>query len=143
MLRLVATEGSEFMTTQIPEEYRDLLERPVVAALGTVLPNGEVQVHPVWVDMNNGNLRVNTARGRQKDRNLRTRSHCTLLFVDPENPYRYLEVRGQVVDEREEGARDHINTLSKKYLGRDVYPVYPGETRVLYEVEPTKTTSKG
>ncbi len=131
------------MPVPIPEDYADLLERPVVAALGTVMPSGEVQVHPVWVDIADGLLRVNTARGRQKDKNLSARPRCTLLFVDPADPYRYLEVRGRVTDVREEGAREHIDALAKKYRGTATYESYRGETRVMYVVEPTKITTKG
>jgi PPOX class probable F420-dependent enzyme len=131
------------MGVPIPEAYQDLLDRPVVAALGTVLPNGQVQVHPVWVDMADGRILVNTARGRWKDKNLHHRPQCTLLWIDPDNPYRYLEVRGKVVEEREEGARASIDSLAKRYLGKDEYPFYQGETRVVYLIEPTKASGHG
>jgi len=131
------------MGIEIPEAYRDLLTRPVVAALATVFPNGQVQVNPVWVDATGDQLRVNTARGRHKDMNLHARPQCTLLFIDPDNPYRYLEVRGRVADEREEGARANIDVLAKKYLDKDDYPFYQGETRVMYSIEPTKVTAQG
>jgi len=78
-----------------------------------------------------------------KDRALQTQRRATLLFVDPDNPYRFMEVRGNVVEEREEGARTHIDRLSKKYLGTDEYPRYQGETRVTYVVEPERIVSQG
>lgn len=131
------------MSVDIPTAYRDLVDGPVVAALATQLPDGQVQVNPVWVDMAEGRLRVNTARGRQKAKNLSARPQCTLLLIDPANPYRYLEVRGRVVGETEDGARAHIDVLAKKYLGKEEYPFYQGETRVLYLIEPTKVTSQG
>ena len=131
------------MGVPIPEAYQDLLDRPVVAALATVLPNGQVQVNPVWVDRAGDRILVNTARGRQKDKNLHSRPQCTLLWIDPDNPYRYLEVRGRVVEEREEGARASIDALAKKYLGKDEYPFYQGETRVMYFIEPTKAAGYG
>jgi PPOX class probable F420-dependent enzyme len=131
------------MAVPIPDEFRDLLDKPVVATLATVLPNGRLQVHPVWADTENGYIRVNTARGRWKDKNLHARPRCTLLFMDPADPYRYLEVRGRVVAEREEGARQDIDRLAQKYLNVPDYPFYRGETRVTYLVEPTKITTRG
>ena len=72
------------------------------------------------------------------------RSRVALAIVDPDNPYRYLEIRGKVVDITEKGADEHINSLAKKYLGKDVYPFrQPGEKRVLYKIEPQKFSSMG
>ena len=128
---------------QIPAEYRDLLERPVLAILGTAMPSGDIQLHPVWVDELDGRLRVNTARGRQKDRNLARTGRATLLLVDPDNPYRYLEVRGRVVDALEAGARQHIDQLTQKYVGEESFPVRPGQVRVTYIIEPTRVVGHG
>jgi PPOX class probable F420-dependent enzyme len=131
------------MPKDIPAAYRDLLDGPVVAALATHLPDGQIQVNPVWLDATGEHLRVNTARGRQKAKNLSARQECTLLLIDPANPYRYLEIRGRVVGETEDGARAHIDVLAKKYLGKDTYPFYQGETRVMYLIEPTRITTNG
>lgn len=127
-------------TNSIPDEFMDLLTRPVVASLATVLADGQPHLTPVWVMAANGRVIVNTARGRQKDKNLHQRPQATVLLLDPENPYRYLEIRGRVTRESEEGARDMINQLSLKYRGNSDYPNYPGETRVTYEIEPTRVT---
>lgn len=128
----------------IPEKYRDLFNKRAFASLGTLMPNGEVQVTPVWVDIDNGNLLFNSARGRVKDRNVRRDPRVTLTLIDPDNPYRYIEVRGRVVDITEKGASEHINKLAKKYLGVDKYPyAQPGEVRVLYRVKPEKVHGNG
>jgi hypothetical protein len=65
-----------------------------------------------------------------------------MSIADPENPYRYLEVRGRVVERTHQGADQHIDAMAKKYLGQDKYPYrQPGEVRVIYKVAPERTTS--
>ena len=128
----------------IPEKYRDLFNKRAFASLATLMPNGDIQVNPVWVDIDNGNLLFNSARGRVKDKNIRRNPKVTLTLMDPDNPYRYLEVRGRVVDITEKGADQHINKLAKKYLGVDKYPyAQPGEVRVLYRVKPEHVHASG
>jgi PPOX class probable F420-dependent enzyme len=120
------------------DQYRDLLtQKKPVAALATVMPDGSPQVTPVWFDYDGKRLRVNTAKGRVKARNMHEGSRVALMIVDPENPYRYVQVRGRVALATESGADEHINSLAKKYLGQDQYPYrQPGEVRVRYEIEP-------
>ena len=122
---------------EIPENYRDLFNKKAFANLATLMPDGQPQVTPVWVDFDGRNVLVNSARGRVKDRNMRRDARVALALVDPDNPYRYLEVRGKVVGVTEEGASAHIDKMAKKYLGKDKYPYsQPGEVRVLYRIEP-------
>jgi PPOX class probable F420-dependent enzyme len=98
-------------------------------------------VTPVWFDYSDGILRVNTARGRVKARNLRKGARVALAIVDPDNPYRHVQIRGRVRDVKEEGASRHIDSLARKYLGQDKYPyARPGEVRVLCEIEPTSAS---
>jgi PPOX class probable F420-dependent enzyme len=128
----------------IPEKYRDLFNKRAFASLATMMPNGAVQVTPVWVDVEDGSLLFNSARGRLKDKNVRRDPRVTLTLMDPDNPYRYLEVRGRVVDITEKGADRHIDKLAKKYLGVDKYPyAKPGEVRVLYRVKPEHVHAYG
>ncbi len=128
----------------IPEKYRDLFNKRAFASLATLMPNGDVQVTPVWVDAENGNVVFNSARGRLKDKNVRRDPRVTLTLIDPDNPYRYLEVRGRVVDITEKGADQHIDKLANKYLGVDKYPyAKPGEVRVLYRVKPEHVHAYG
>ncbi len=101
------------MTTKIPENYLDLFEKRAFAHLGTIMPDGQPQVTPVWVDFDGEYLLINTSRGRQKDRNMQERPQVTVEIQDPDNPYRYLEVRGRVAEAVEEGALDHINKMAK------------------------------
>jgi PPOX class probable F420-dependent enzyme len=129
----------------IPEAYLDLLEKKVTFAnLATVLKDGSPQVTPVWFDYTAGKIRVNTARGRVKSRTLKEGAHVALAILDPENPYRYIQIRGTVVSETEQGADAQIDALAKKYLGQDKYPFrQAGEVRVTFEIEPTSAQAMG
>ncbi|MGH2560356.1 MAG: PPOX class F420-dependent oxidoreductase [Thermomicrobiales bacterium] len=128
--------------TQIPDAYRALLDRPVFVSLATVQPDGTIQVTPVWADYVDGHIRINTAVGRQKHKNLVERPRVTVMAFDPENPYRYLEVRGRVVRMVEEGADDVIDKLAKDYLGVDSYPARtPEETRINILIEPLRVSA--
>ena len=128
----------------IPEKYADLLEqKKAFANLATVMPDGSPQVTPVWFDYKDGVVRVNSAKGRVKSRNMQQGAAVALSILDPDNPYRYIQIRGRVARVVEEGASAHIDALSKKYLGQDKYPyAQPGEVRVLFEIEPTSTQVK-
>jgi PPOX class probable F420-dependent enzyme len=89
----------------------------------------------VWCDREGDFVRINTARGRQKDRNMRRDPRVALAISDPENPYRYLEIRGRVAEITEQGADDHIDKLAFKYMGKEKYPMrQPGEVRVIYRI---------
>jgi PPOX class probable F420-dependent enzyme len=121
-----------------PESSTDLLrdDVPSYAFLATTMEDGTPQVTPVWFDVEGKMIRINTARGRVKDRNMTERPHVALTIMNLDEPYRYLQIRGKVVKSSEEGAREHIDLLAKKYLKQDKYPWFSGETRVLYFIEP-------
>jgi PPOX class probable F420-dependent enzyme len=134
----------DFMSQAIPDKYKDLFQKRAFASLGTLMPDGRPQVTPVWCDFDGDHVIFNSARGRQKDRNVRRDPRVSLAIIDPENPYRYLEIRGRVVEITEEGAGEHIHKMAKKYLGVDKYPYgQPGEVRVLYKIKPEHTTVMG
>ena len=127
------------------DQYLDLLnDKKAFAHLATLMPDGSPQVTPVWFDYVGGAIRVNSARGRVKDRNMKEGAAVALSILDPDNPYRYLQVRGRVRKVTEAGAATHIDSLAKKYLGVDKYPyAQPGDVRVIYEIEPTSVHSMG
>jgi PPOX class probable F420-dependent enzyme len=127
-------------------KYQDLLrdDRKVVANLGTVMPDGSPHVTPIWFDYDGKFLRVNSAKGRVKDRNMRRNPAVALSLVDPDNAYRHLAVRGRVVEITEQGADAHIDRLAKKYLGQDRYPYRrQGEVRVTYKIAPDRFAGMG
>ena len=132
------------MVQAIPEKYLDLFQKKAFGNLGTIMSDGSPQVTPVWIDYDGKFVRFNSALGRVKDKNIRRDPRVSISIVDPENPYRHMDIRGKVVEITQNGADDHINKLSQKYLGNPVYPYrQPGEVRVLYKVEPEKVGTMG
>jgi len=132
------------MAATIPDQYTDLFQKKAFAHLATVMPDGSPQVTPVWFDVEDGLIRVNSARGRVKDRNMRRTPKVALSIIDPDNPYRYLGILGRVVDVTEQGADAHIDSLAKKYLGQDRYPYRrDGEVRVIYKIRPDRVAAMG
>jgi PPOX class probable F420-dependent enzyme len=127
-------------------KYQDLLtdEKRAFAVLGTLMEDGTPQVTPVWFSYDGNAIYINSAAGRIKDRNMKTRPHIALTVLDPDNPYRYMQVRGRVVEITNEGAEEHINALSYKYTGNPQYQGgMPGEVRVKYKIEPVSVASMG
>ena len=129
----------------IPEKYLDLLQRKkAFANLATLMPDGTPQVTPVWCDIDGDLVIVNSAKGRLKDKNIRRDPRVALAIIDPDNPYRYLGMRGRVVEITEDGADSHIDKMAKKYLGTDKYPYrQPGEVRLIYKIQPERTNTMG
>jgi PPOX class probable F420-dependent enzyme len=124
----------------IPEAFNDLLtKKKAFANLATVNADGTPQVTPVWFDWDGSRLRINTAKGRVKDKNLRRTPAVALTIMDPDNPYRYVQVKGRVANVTESGADAHIDALSKKYTGQDRYAKRtPGEVRVIFTITPDR-----
>jgi PPOX class probable F420-dependent enzyme len=122
----------------IPEQYLDLMQqKKAFANLATIMADGTPQVTPVWFDYANGVIRVNSAKGRTKTRNMKEGAAVALSIMDPDNPYRYLQVRGKVTRVTEQGASAHIASLARKYIDQDKYPwSRPGEVRVTFEIAP-------
>ncbi len=133
------------MAAAIPQGFRDLLEsKKAFAHIATVGTDGAPQVTPVWIDFDGSHIRFNTARGRVKDKNLQRNPRVAISIQDPENPYRYVQIRGRVTEMIEKGADDHIDALAKKYLGKDKYPGRKaGEVRVTVKVVPEKIQTMG
>jgi PPOX class probable F420-dependent enzyme len=128
----------------IPQTHRDLFDKKAFAHIATIGADGTPQVTPVWIDYDGTHIRFNTARGRVKTRNLERNPTLALSVQDPENPYRYLQVKGRVAEMTEKGADAHIDALAKKYLGQDRYPHRrPDEVRVTVKIVPEKIQSMG
>jgi PPOX class probable F420-dependent enzyme len=126
------------MPTELTDKAKALIARPVLANIATVDHVGHPQLTPVWIDLVDGDLAFNTAKGRAKEANLTKNPYVAVSVVDPEDPYNVVVVRGRV-EAVEEGADAHIDALAKKYLGVDTYPMrQPGEVRVTYVVKPDK-----
>ena len=126
--------------TTIPESYHDLFERQTFAHISTVMPDGTPQVTPVWVDYDaeRDRVLVNTARGRQKERNLAANPKVGVSMLDPDDAYRWCSVRGEVTAMTEDGAVEHIDELARRYLDVEEYPNKDAEDapRVIIEIRP-------
>jgi PPOX class probable F420-dependent enzyme len=128
----------------LPQNVRDILDKKAFAHLATLGADGAPQITPVWVDHDGQHIRFNTARGRVKTRNLERNPRVAVAVQDPDNPYRYVQVRGRVTEVTEHGADAHIDALAKKYLGKDTYPNRrAGEVRVIVKIAPEKIQSMG
>ena len=127
----------------IPSSHIDLLTRPILVSLATVMPDGQPQVTPIWADVLDGKIRINTVAGRQKDRNLRERSMVTVLVIDPENPYRWMEIRGKVVWESEGDDREVIEKLSHDYVGQPYASHNDSDRRVTFHIAPERVVTSG
>ncbi len=132
------------MPVTIPDNLRDLLDKPIVVAFATSNPDGQPQVTPVWASLEGDQVWINSALGRRKDKNIRANPKVTVLSLDPENSFHWVEIRGEVVAfDESSAALDHINKLSGLYAGNDDYysfnPEGKGqETRVIYKIQPTR-----
>ena len=126
----------------LPDALLDLLRRPSPCFLSTLMPDGSPQMTQTWVDTDGRHVLINTVDGHQKVRNLRRDPRVAVNVADPEDPSRYFEVRGRVVGITEDGAREHIDELSHRYIGRP-YPWFGGtdQVRLLVTIAPERVTS--
>src|SRR5512147_786645 len=106
------------MMKQIPESHQDLIEGPYNVALTTVMPDGQPQTTPVWCNREGDFVLINTMKGFRKEKNMRANPMVALLAYDPRNPLRHIEIRGRVVEMCEAGALEHLDELTRLYLGK-------------------------
>ena len=129
------------MSSPIPDSHKDLLERPVIVAFGTTMPDGQIQITPVWCSYDGRHIIVNATAKRQKHRNILERPHVTLMAFDPDNQFRYIEIRGVVEDITAEGGGESMNELSLQYTGKPKRygieaPLREEDERLLYKIKP-------
>jgi PPOX class probable F420-dependent enzyme len=135
--------------TSIPAEFDDLFERETFAVFATMMPAGTPQLTPVWISSEtvdgDDRILVNTARNRQKERNVKRNPLVGLCVMDPEDPYRYVSVRGEVEEVTNEGAEEHIDRLARRYMGVEEYPHHGEEAgeRVIIRIEPLAVSTSG
>lgn len=135
------------MVAMIPASHQDLLDRPIYVVATTLMPDGQPQSTVVWWDYDGDFIRINTAEGRQKPRNIRRDPKITLLALDPNNGFHWLEIRGVVEEMTTEGGVEHIEALSRKYTGHGYYGDFnthsspETETRLLVKIRPVKVTA--
>ena len=130
------------LRVSLPDALLDLLRRPSPCFLSTLMPDGSPQMTQTWVDTDGHDVLINTVRGHQKVRNVERDPRVALNVADPDDPSRYFEVRGRVTEVTEDGAREHIDELSQRYIGAP-YPWFGGrdQVRLLVRISPEKVTS--
>ncbi|MFQ5870692.1 MAG: PPOX class F420-dependent oxidoreductase [Candidatus Geothermarchaeales archaeon] len=122
------------------EKASELIEGRNFAHLATLMADGSPQVTPVWIDHDGDIIRVNTAKGRVKLRNVLRDPRVAISIANQGDPYDRVVIRGRVVEVTEEGAKDHIDQLSRKYTGAD-FQKPPGQKRVIIKIRPEHVTS--
>src|SRR5687767_1866019 len=128
----------------IPNSHVDILDKKGFAHLATLGPDGEPQASPVWYDWDGEQILVSQTTTRQKYRNVQKDPRVAVSITDPDNPYRYLEVRGEVVSIEKDEGNAFINKMAKKYIDKDEYPWNrPGDERVVVTIVPKHTSSMG
>jgi len=128
------------MTSLVPESHRDLLDRPIIVALATFMPNGTIQVTPIWCSYDGTHIIVNATATRQKHQNMVECPHVTIMVFDPDDPFRYLEVRGIVEEITAEGGGESMDELSLSYTGKHKRygieaPTREEDERLLYKIK--------
>lgn len=136
------------MTAKIPDSHRDLLDGPIIVAFGTLMPDGHAQITPVWCSFDGTHVIVNATASRQKHRNILANPKVTVMAVDPENQFRFLEVRGIVEEITAEGGGESMNELSLLYTGKPKRygieaPPREVDERLLYKIKPIRVTAVG
>jgi PPOX class probable F420-dependent enzyme len=120
-----------------PNEFQDLLndQSKALLYLATIMPDGSPQVTPVWFSTEGDYILINTNQGRVKDKNMKARPNVAMTIQDPNDPYRYLGIRGEVVNYTTEGADEHINKLSLKYDNQPWKP-HQDQARIIFRIKP-------
>jgi PPOX class probable F420-dependent enzyme len=131
--------------SSIPSDFHDLFEKPVFAHMATLTTEGVPHVTPVWIDYDAeaDRVLVNTERGRRKERNVQQNPKVGLSMTDPDDRYRALSILGEVDGITEEGAREHIDELARRYTDADEYQPTIQTSRVLLEIRPDEVIAHG
>ncbi len=123
----------------LSDEQKEFFRKPNFGHLATLEPDGYPQVTPVWIDVDDQYILINSAKGRKKVRNVERDPRVSVEVVEQENPYSMLSLKGRVVDMTTDGADDHIDAMARKYLGQDTYPFRnQGEERIILKIKPEK-----
>jgi len=123
---------------KFPEKYLDMFapETRAYLFLATIMPDGSPQNTPVWFDHDGEHILINTNEGRIKDRNMKERPKVAVVIQDPADPFRYLQIRGEVVGFTREGADEHIDMLCHRYRGKP-WDYRPGQKRIIFKIRPS------
>ena len=136
------TAQAQTHAAPIPENRRDILEKKGLAHIATIGPKGGPQLSPVWYGWDGTHLKFSTTKARQKYKNLVRNPRVSASIVDPDDPFRYLEIRG-VAEIEDDPDKAYIGEMARKYLGKD-YPLNQAdEERVVVKIRPKHATTQG
>jgi PPOX class probable F420-dependent enzyme len=138
----MATQTDNGPSTAIPESHQDILEKKGIAHVATIGPNGEPQSSPVWYGWDGTHFKFSNLKARQKYKNLVRDPRVSVSMTDPDDPYRYLEIRGTAEIE-DDPDKTFIDEMSRKYMGTDYPANHPGDERVTVKIRPEHTTTMG
>jgi PPOX class probable F420-dependent enzyme len=136
------TAQAQTDATPIPESHRDILEKKGFAHIATTGPKGEPQSSPVWYGWDGTHLKFSNTKARQKYKNLLRNPRVSASITDPDNPYRYVEIRG-VAEIEDDPDKAFIDEMSHKYMGKDYPWNQPGDERVIVKIRPEHATTQG
>lgn len=129
---------------KIPKAFSDILDKAGFAHVATIGPDGEPQNTPVWYDRDGDEVLISQTTDRQKYENVQRDPRVALSITDPDDPYRRVELRGTVVDIDKDTDNAFIDSLAKKYMGKDEYPWHqPGDERIVLRIETEHVTTMG
>jgi PPOX class probable F420-dependent enzyme len=135
---------AERQATRIEGRARELIEAPNFVTLASEREDGTTHLTVIWGHLEDGQIAVNSAEGRTWPENIRRNPEVSLVVTNSDNQYEYVSIRGRVVEDTHEGADEHIDSLAKKYLGKDEYPFrQPGEERIKFLIEPEWVSVQG
>ncbi len=126
------------MPIQLSEEMQSFLSHPIPAVVSTVRKDGSVQMNPIWYDLDGHRIRLNPTTSRRWGKRLDAGAEVTLFFIDPNNMWRWAEIRGRVTEKTQEGGEEHIDALSRRYLGHDYSDHRTDDPRQVVVVEPLR-----
>ena len=130
------------MTELIPDDYRQLLIDPNYGHLGTIRPDDTVQVNPMWFEFDGGQLLFTHTTKRAKFRNLRHNPSMSLSVMDPANPFRYLEVRGRLIEVIPDPTGEFYVRLGRRYGNAAQTPPPDSPDRVVLVMSVESTTKQ-
>ena len=133
----------------IPESHKDLIEQPLVAILATITPSGKPHTTAIWRYYDGRHILFITSRGLQKEKNIQANPKVSIMMLDFQDPYRYLEIRGVVDEIIEKGAIEQLDQIAHYYTGKPTYYGYivPAEdlgtrTHLICKIRPVKGCDK-
>ena len=121
---------------------RKLAALPILIVIATQRNDGSVQLNPVWFDLEDGFIWLNSNTNRTWPKNLQRDREVTMLLVDPKTPDRYAQIRGRLVSLVPDPKHEFIDRLSRRYTGKKFRDLEPGEHRITLKVQPLSVTGQ-